>query len=240
MGFGWLFIGYFFTVMNMQMFGIAGTLIRIFGLMLMVLATLKLRKYNASFNVTLVGITGMLCISVLVFTISIDRILFENLLIGSRFFSSTAEAVIEYSGQVVTFAFNATLLWGVLKIAKETDIDKIANNAIRNFVFFCIYYFVYALSFVPTEGIQSAKAEFALITWILYFICSILNIVLLFSCYARICDEADLEMERKPSRFEFVNKFREKQDKRSEQARLADEAYRRERRERRAQRKKKK
>ena len=47
-------------------------------------------------------------------------------------------------------------------------------------------------------------------------------------------------MERKPSRFEFVNKFREKQDQRSEQARLADEQYRKERRERRAQRKKRK
>ena len=240
MGFGWLFIGYFFTVMNMQMFGIAGTLIRIFGLMLMVFATLKLRKYNDSFNVTLAGIVGMLCISILVFAISVDRLLFENLLISSRFFSKTAEAVIEYSGQVVSFVFNATLIWGVLKIAKETEVDKIANNAVRNFIFFCMYYFVYALSFVPTEGIRSAKAEFALITWIMYFICSVLNIVLLFSCYARICDESDMEMERKPSKFEFVNKFREKQDRRSEQARLADEAYRKERRERRAQRKKKK
>ena len=189
MGFGWLFIGYFFTVMNMQMFGIAGTLIRIFGLLLMVFATLKLRKYNGSFNVTLVGIGGMLCISVLVFAISIDRILYENLLVSSRFFSTTAESVIEYSAQVVSFAFNTTLIWGVLQIAKETEVDKISNNAIRNFIFFCMYYFVYALSFLPTKGIQSAKAEFALITWILYFICNILNIVLLFSCYARICDE---------------------------------------------------
>ena len=240
MGFGWLFIGYFFTVMNMQMFGIAGTLVRIFGLMLMAFAILKLRRYNSAFNITLIGILGMLCVSVLVFTISIDKLLFNNLIISSRFFSSTAESVIEYSGQAVSFAFNASLLWGVFKIAKETEVDKISNNAIRNFIFFCMYYFVYALSFVPTEGIKSAKAEFALIAWILYFACSILNIVLLFSCYARICDEADLEMERKPSRFEFVNRFREKQDRRSEQARLADEAYRKERRERRAQRKRKK
>lgn len=240
MGFGLLFIGYFFTVMNMQMFGIIGTLIRIFGLLLMIFATMKLKKYNDAFNVTLAGIAGMLCISVLVFTISLDRILFENLLISARFFSSTAEAVIEYTGQVVSFAFNATLIWGVLKIAKETEVEKIANNAIRNFIFFCLYYFVYAISFIPTEGIRSAKHEFALITWIMYFICSILNILLLFSCYARICDEEDVEMERKPSRFEFVNKFREKQDQRSEQARLADEQYRKERRERRAQRKKRK
>ena len=53
---------------------------------------------------------------------------------------------------------------------------------------------------------------------ILYFVCIILNLVLIFSCYSRICDENDVDMARKPSRFAFVNKLRGESEQRQREA----------------------
>ena len=45
---------------------------------------------------------------------------------------------------------------------------------------------------------------------------------MIFSCYRRICDEGDVDMPQKPSRFEFVNEMRrereEKEKARQEKA----------------------
>ena len=65
----------------------------------------------------------------------------------------------------------------------------------------------------------------------------VLQIVLIFSCYARICDEGDVEMERKPSRFAFVNKFRAELDAKQEKARRESEEYKREKMEKRREKK---
>ena len=44
------------------------------------------------------------------------------------------------------------------------------------------------------------------------------NIGLIFKCYAFICPSDDVEMKRKPSRFEFINKIRAKTDANEERA----------------------
>ena len=118
------------------------------------------------------------------------------------------------------------MLFAIRKLAKETEVGKIAVNAVRNFVFICFYYFVYIISFLPVKSIQACAAELALIAWIVYFVWIILNFMLIFSCYVKICDESDVEMERKPSRFAFVNRFRTEMDRRQEKAIEESLAYR--------------
>lgn len=238
MGFGWLFIGYFLTVMNVPVFGIIGTLVRIVGISVIFMAILKLRKYDSSFNMTLVGAIILSVSSLALLTVGIHDLLFKYLIIDHRIISEGAKTVIGYVDQAMTAVFNALLLWGIFKIAKETEVKKISNASIRNFIFVCCYVFVYALSFLPTKGIQSAQYEFALITWVLYFVCIILNLILVFSCYANICDEDDVEMERKPSRMPLVNYIYEEQERRAQRAKADNEAYRKEKEKRREERKK--
>lgn len=238
MGFGLLFIGYFLTMINSPIFGLFGTLIRAGGCALMICAAVKLGKYNKAFDLTFIGAILMAAMSAVLIAINIDGLLYNSLITSDKLFSDFAKTVVGYVEQGISFVFNSFLLWGILKISKETEVKKITVAAIRNYIFVCAYYLLYVISFLPFNGIRSAQSEFAVITWILYFVWIGLNLFLLFNCYATICDEDDLEMERKPSKFDFVNKFRDEFDKKSQKAREADMLYRQERRQKREDRRK--
>lgn len=234
MGFGWLFIGYFLTIMNVPILGIFGIIVRLCGYVLIIMATLKLRKYNRSFDFAMYGAIAMTIVSYCF----LAKNIIDKLAVG--FLSKTVTSVIEYVDLGCTFVFTALLLWGIYCIAKETEVKKISNSAIRNFVFLSLCYIVRLISYMPISAIKKVNGTFVFIIWVLYFVYSILNIILIFSCYAKICDEDDVEMERKPSRFEVVNRIRDEFDRKSEKARAEDEAYRRERKEKREQRKNRK
>jgi hypothetical protein len=238
MGFGLLFMGYFLSVFNVPVLGVFGTVIRMIGIAVMFFAFDKLKHYQNRFLFAQIGAIVMLLVSLLSLSVGIDSILYEDLITADKLFGAMAVKVIGYVEQGVTLIYNSIILWAVYYIARETEARKIAVGAVRNFVFICIYLFTYLVSFLPFAGIQSAQHEFMVICWILYFVWVILNVVSLFNCYATICDENDVEMEVKPSRFAFVNKIRDEHERRSLQAREADEAYRRERDQRRSERKK--
>ena len=67
---------------------------------------------------------------------------------------------------------------------------------------------------------------------LLNFAWIILDLVLIASCYSRICDENDVDMERKPSRFAFVNKIRAELDAKQARARASSLQYKKEKAER--------
>ena len=110
-------------------------------------------------------------------------------------------------------AFSLLMLWCIKRIADETEEKKISFGAVRNCVFILIYAVVYAISLLPLGFTKYFSLPLLLVqlTWI------ILNLVLIFSCYAKICDESDVEMERKPSRFAFVNEMRAQSDARQKE-----------------------
>ena len=85
----------------------------------------------------------------------------------------------------------------------------------------CLYIILYVVTCLPFAytnyfGIPTLLAQFTYI---------ILNLILIFMCYTRICDESDVEMNRKPSRFAFINKMRAELDKREEKALESQEQY---------------
>ncbi len=238
MGFGLLFIGYFLTMINSPILGLWGTLTRLCGCAVMICASVKLKKYNKAFDLTLIGSVLMAIMTCVLLVINVDDFLFDNLIVTGKLFSDVAKTVIGYIEQGVSFVFNSFLLWGVFQIARETEVKKITTAAIRNYIFICAYYVIYLVSFLPFVGIQSARSDFALILWILYFVWIGLNIWLLFDCYARICDEDDVDMERKPSKIPFVNKLRDEFEERSRKAREADAMFKQEKRARREEKRK--
>jgi Na+-transporting methylmalonyl-CoA/oxaloacetate decarboxylase gamma subunit len=79
----------------------------------------------------------------------------------------------------------------------------------------------------------------SLIAFLLQFVWAIFQLVNLFTCYMYICPEGDEDMERKPSKFAFVNEMREKMDERDRLAREKDAAAREKRNQNKHKKKKK-
>ncbi len=244
MGFGLLFIGYFLTMLNfMTMFnipilGMLGALIRIGGCAIMLCAVMKLRRYCKAFDLSLIGVALMTAMSAVLLWIGVEGFLYDNLLVQNKLFTDFGKTVIGYIEQGISFVFNSLLLWGIFKIARETEAKKLIGGAIRNYIFICGYYIVYLLSFLPFSGIRAAREEFALITWILYLVWIVLQLYLIFSSYAQICDEDDVEMDKRPINIPVLNKFMDAFEKKAQKAKEEDTRYRQEKKRKREEKKK--
>ena len=234
MGFGLLFIGYFMTVLNVPMLGMLGTLIRIVGCAIMLYSVLKLRRYCKAFDPALIGVSLMLAMSAVLLFVNVDGFLYENLIVQRKLVTDFGKTVIGYIEQGVSFVFISLLLWGIFNIARETEAKKVLTGTVRNYIFICAYYAVYLVSFLPFSGIRSAKSEFAVITWILYFVCIGLNLFLIFTAYAQICDEDDVEMDKRTANIPFLNGFIDAFEQKAKKAREEDRRYKQERKQKRS------
>lgn len=231
MGFGLLLIGYFAVyLMTMNPFG---SIIRVLGYSLITYAGFKLKKYHRSFFwMTLMSMV-MLAVALVFLTSDLFQFLYDQMILDRLWIQESQRNAIGYADQILSFFFQAAMLYGIRCIAKETEIRKISTNAIRNFIFICFYYFVYAISFLPFQGIRDTKLELGVIAWVSYFVWLALNFMLLFSCYAKLCDEGDVDMARTPSRFQWLNQFRSEFDRREEKAMKESNEYRKEKRKKR-------
>ena len=136
----------------------------------------------------------------------------------------------KFQNLIVTGEYNVCLLepWLYDMVQKEGGFAKLSE----------------VLGYTPESAVDDYAIKlsdtdfgkyFAAPALLLYFAWIILNLILIYSCYARICDENDVDMEVKPSRFAFVNRMRQK----SEERRLRLEAEREEYKSMREQRRKK-
>jgi hypothetical protein len=152
--------------------------------------------------------------------------------------SAEVKGAIGYVEQIVSLLFQSAMLFAIRAIAKETEVRKVSDGAVRNFVFLCMYAVSYALSqWLPIKD-QKVMVAMAGCVWILYFACILLNHWLIFSAYSQICDEEDLDMAQRPSRFAFINRLREKTEAKNQKARAEYAAYRAEKTERKQRKKK--
>lgn len=224
MGFGLLFLGYFaLTFMSWHTFG---SLVQCLGYGLILLAMLKLRRYERAFDFGLIGSVVMLCVTAFLAVGDVSDFLYENLYVSSRLFSDGMRSVASYVDTAAFFLFHAFLLWGVRVIAHQTEVFKIESNAIRNFIFFFLYSILAMSVYLPMEALNGIRPYLMLFSVVLYFICSVLNLMLFASCYARICDEEDAEMAQKPSRFAFVNRMRARSEEVEQRNFESGQAYR--------------
>ena len=236
MGFGLLFIGYF--VATFMSINVIGSFMRIFGYGIIFISASKLNKYNRSFGLLGLSSLVMLAIAMLLALSDVSTFLYDNLLIESNIFGDTYRNIVGYVEMAMSFAFNATMLYAIRSIALETEVGKIATSAVRNFMFICVYYVLNVIGMLPFSWADQYSKYLSAPVLLLYFVWLILNLVLIYSCYARICDENDVEMLRKPSRFAFVNKMREESDRKEQRAAERQAEYRRQKLEKRQNRKK--
>ena len=223
MGFGIMFFGYFITyIMALNAYG---AFFRFAGYLAMAYGAQKLSEYQRSF-------TWSAYASLLLALMSVVRIVSDyTLLIPSAFLD-----VFVYIEAAVVLIYHVLLLLSIRQIAKETEVDKIEGRAVTNIFFISLYFLLYAIGMLPTSFSESYEQNMALPITLLYLAWIILDLVLLLSCYSNICDEGDIDMQRKPSKFEFVNRVRAQLDEKSARARESALQYKKEK----ADRKKKK
>ncbi len=221
MGFGPLLIGYIITyiiTIGIGEYLFAGMLI---GGFIMFLGLSELKKYCPTFLYAIIANVLMILCSFYETAAFLDSALLLELGIDTPILQTIFD-IVKF---IIDIIFNFTLLYGIADLSRRVEYSKTREKAIRNMLFVGIYGIFQIILLIPNTIFQEDKAFFMTLLMIFQLIYAFFNLLLIFKCYAMICPEGEEEMKRKPSRFAFVNKMREKQDEREQQAIENTKAY---------------
>ncbi len=207
MGFGVLFLGYSIASI-FSMLGSYAFIGMLIGYFIMFCALGELRKYAPTFLYAIISCILMILCSFFETFVGIDSLLGLQILHGA----DTVKWIFEIAEFVIGMAFNFALLYGIADLARRVEFDDIRTKAYRNMFFVGIYAAFQLFLFLPIGIVQDDKAFLYTLLLLLMIIYTVVNLALIFKCYAFICPQGDEDMPRKPSRFEFVNKWRAKND----------------------------
>ena len=220
MGFGLLLIGYFTA--SIMSFNIFGAFFKLAGYTIALAGIRKLSQYNKSFSILALSCISAIAISVCCAFGNLSDFLYDNQIISTKIVSDALINAFSYARYVLELVFNALLCLSVVAISKETGAPKLVYISIRNLVIYCIYFVLQVVCWMPTDAIRAFLEKTALPAWVLILniLILVLNVLMLFSAYTKICDESDVDMPQKPSKFEFVNQMRAEREEK-EKARQA-------------------
>lgn len=215
MGFGLLLIGYILSFVAELGLGtclFAGMLI---GGIIMFLGLCELRKYCPTFLYAIIAGTLFLICAVYETAAWADGTFELSLGLNSAYM----QQIFDLLEAVIKLLFQLALLYGIVDLSRRVSYRETLEKAVRNMFFVVIFNICFVMSgFIKVDA-------FAVITSIFQLIYTVINAFLIFKCYAMICPEGEEDMHRKRSRFEFINKIRDKQDERDEQTIANTKAY---------------
>lgn len=218
MGFGILFLAYFLA------FFVPLSYLHLIGYALVAWALIKLRDYRPAFMRAVWWLIplGVCCLyHVLGSLLS----LMPSLGVAAPelpFINTTVTAVISLVEYGLILGFHVALLWEVRGFARELELSVISKRADWGLWLVGVQCSCYIVAMI-LELVGWPLQMFSAIAALLQFVWAAFNLFNLFTCYMYICPEGDEQMERKPSRFAFVNQFREKMDERDRAARQREE-----------------
>lgn len=194
MGFGILFIGYFFTFVGALAIPVSKyTFVLGAGIILFSLKKLILENKMFLISAIFAGVFEFLSIAVLFLSLFAP-----NTLIGNILFSVQL---------VAASALNILLLLAIYKISKDVGATKIQSKAIINLVVGTISLIFMLLSVVlPNAGGASRCFFVGYVACVIY---TIFTLVTIFNCYASICYEGDENMDNETTGIkplDFLNK----------------------------------
>ncbi len=229
MGFGFLFVGYLLT------FNFIGynQYTDIFAALLMLYGLSTLSKYAPAFRTALYVGIPLALFSAVTFGVRLGT------LIGLiKALPSIVSSFLAVASTALWFAFLWFVLTGVKQISTETAIPVLTARAMRQRVMILLFF---ALRLVLESNLLKEVGWFAYGLTVVYLLFGLitvfLNAKLLYECYIWICLEGEESMEKKPSRFGFLNRLRDMEEKMEERT-LARKAEERRLREERKQNKK--
>ncbi len=203
MGFGTLFIGYFFLI-NISYFAYTD----IISAMVMLMGLYKLSGINKNFK------SGMISAGVFV-VFSLTELIFA---IVELFASpSWLTAVLSYLGAArYLFIFILTLfiMRAISDVATEVEAYALAKNAKASVplsIIFAIASIFEISAFAKVFGSYIAYIYFAILLAVVVSVLS--NLLTIYKAYMQICMPEEEKKPPKKSRFEFMNKFYDSMEK---------------------------
>ena len=229
MGFGILLFGYFITTMVpiplsiLLPIDITG-FIRMLGYILVIIAAKKLSEYNSSFGMLVISSIIMAIISAIEGIVDFALFFVNNQIVNlpfAGFLKSLNDLQIVDYLNLTVIVFVSALCLSIKQIGEDTGIKKVVTTSVRNLVFFAILFVVKAISFLPIPFVDTYANVFVSALLIIELVCWMLNLYMIFYCYAKICDSSDIDMKQKESRFDFVNRRRAEREE--ERNKIIDE-----------------
>ena len=206
MGFGTLFIGYFF-LLNISYF----TYTDIIAGMVILLGLYKLSSVNKPF---LYGMIGAMCFAVF----SLIEFVITVLGIFEISFSGIMLNYIAIPRYILLFALTVFIFRGISEVAKEVGADALSKRSGLCIPLSLIYLFFAFLDIPEIAAALSGFSAYAYIYFaliILYILAVAYNLITIYRAYMQICMPNEKEKEIKESKFAFVNKFRAYEERKS-------------------------
>ena len=231
MGFGILFLAYFLA------FFLPLSYLKVVGYAGMAWALSKLKDYRPAFLKAVWWLIplGVCCLYHVGDSVNGLLPYFGVAKLELPVFGTAVNAVVTMVECALTLCFHFVFLRQLRAFAQELELPAIAKRADRGLWLVGVQTSTYVVA-LALELAGAGLQLLSLLAFLLQFVWVVFNLVNLFTCYMYICPEGDEDMERKPSRFGFVNDIREKMDERDRLAREREAAAR----EKRNQNKKKK
>lgn len=194
MGFGIMFLGYFF--MYIGSFTTLSTYTAIVGSAIILFSLKELIYQNKCFLASAI-------ISILLVFDAI-AVVFVDLLMSD---TSLAYSILFYSRDILAAALNVMLMISIFVISKEVKLPKIQAKSVITLLFIGVYVICTILCntvFVSNELMQS---RFYPVSVVCQFIAAVIGLVTVFNSYMRICYEDDKDMTKKTgvSPMDFLN-----------------------------------
>ena len=210
MGFGTLFTGYF-LLLNVTLFSVTDVI----SALVMALGLYKLSSVNKSFGRALLFSYAFAAIGLCEAVGELIR-MFEPSINIELFV--TATSMVRY---ILVGALTLYILMGIVDVSKEVGLPAlIKRGKILISLTFIIYPLMAILSLPDLFGDTKVLQVISFCALLFLFCKIIAMLVTIYSAYMQICmPEDNLDKPEKPSRFGFVNKYREhKAEKEAEYA----------------------
>ena len=219
MGFGTLFIGYFFLLNVTPYRGFTD----IIAAAIMLFALYKLSDINRGFKLSFILCGIFLAVSVGELVLSVSSLF-------SLFPTDVVSPIVTIIRHGIVGTLGAVIMMGIRDICAEVDLPKIRDRARylipTTFIIYLLWIALEAAAgFSTSEVLAMVLAWISLIVIVANIALFIFGLFTIYSCYAQICMPEDntplMPEEEKPSRFAFINEHRKRRKER-------DEAYYRE------------
>ena len=194
MGFGIMFLGFFF--MYIGSFTALSTYTAIVGSAIILFSLKELVYQNKCFLVSAV-------ISILLVFDSI-AVVFVDLFLSD---TSLAYSILFYSRDILAAALCIVLMVSIFIISKCVKLPKIQANAVITLVFVGIYVIFTVLCNTAFRNNELMQSRFYPVSVVCQFLAAVMGLVTVFSSYMRICYEDDKDMTKKTgvSPMDFLN-----------------------------------
>ncbi len=203
MGFGILLFGYFltyaFSVSNVYFFA------DIIGAVVVMYSFSKLAQYNRYFIGGMWACLAFLCVC----AISAASLMFDLYDTSGR-----VDYAVDILKNVASGVMHFLMFLGIRGVSLGAESVKLVGKTVRNLKITIVYYvgcIVFPLIALFIESLELLQ-YINVVMYVYSIVCILLNLILIYSCFAVLCPAEENENEIKRSRFEFINKINDKME----------------------------